>query len=135
MNIAGHSRSRRDPTVRRMIPNSILHRSTNSCNRSKNTARLLESFPAFVSVVNDLEKGTVDENYPGLYTSNQGDVTFSIFFILVTLHLYMFRAFLAHHHEPLNCIGSRWYNNKCAVVRCGVPWEIHNNPAPPNNYS
>jgi hypothetical protein len=42
-----------------------------------------------------------------MYISNQRDVTVSRFLFW---KLYMFRAFLAHHRESLNCIGSRWYN-------------------------
>jgi hypothetical protein len=39
--------------------------------------------------------------------SSQRDATVSKFLLW---KLYMFRAFLAHHQESLNCIGSRWYN-------------------------
>jgi hypothetical protein len=48
---------------------------------------------------------------PCIVFNNQRDVTVSRFLFW---KLYMFRVFLAHHQESLNCIGSRWYR----IIRC-----------------
>jgi hypothetical protein len=40
--------------------------------------------------------------------------------IFYLIHLYMFRAFLAHHQEILYCLVSRDGKRKCVIVSYGV---------------